>query len=139
MILGSVFIPEYVSKYKKDNVKSKHFEVRRDRMALVLENSKPLYFFEVIKDSERQVHVLYEDASLYVFNKETGLVITVILPSRKTMAKYFAAANDYASEHRFTQRCAKIHEKFVKNSHELSHEEVQELRKIKIKHLKMKG
>ena len=141
MILGQVYMDNYVELYSKENEKSKHFDVRKDRLELVIQEARPLFFFEVIKQGKRQVHVLYEDASLYIYNKESGLVITVILPSRKVLLKYFTAANDYPSEYPSTQRCAKIHEKFIKKGRELNHYQIKELRKKKQIHLgsKFKG
>lgn len=136
MILGYVDNQEYRDKYQKTNPRSKHMDLRKDRMALVLDNAKPLFFYEVIKDEERQVHVLFEDATLFVFNKETGLIITIILLSRKRMALYFAAADDYASEHPHTQRCAKVHDKFIKRHYELTGAELKKVKAMKVNHLK---
>lgn len=138
VILGPVFKEEYEVLYNRKNEKTKHFDIRRDRLGLVLENAKPLFYFEVLRESGRQVHVLYEDAVLLVFNKETCKIITVILPSRRTLYKYFRAVNDYPSEHPYTQRCAKIHEKNIKKWEELSPEEVLDLRALKMRHLRMK-
>lgn len=137
MILGEVVSKEYREKYTKENTKSKHLDIRKDRLAIVIEDAKPLFYYEVLKEEERQVHVLYEDATLFVFNKETGLIITIIILSRKRMAMYFRAAHDYSSEHPYTQRCAKLHELHIKRHYELNKTEIKNLRDMKMKHLRM--
>lgn len=136
MILGSILDPTYISRFTKENKKSKHFNVRRDRQEVVIPEAKPLFFFEVIKNEERQVHVLYEDATLYIFNKETGLIITLILPNRRLMEKYLRSADEYPSSYPGTQMCAKFHEKYIKKHREITQVQTKEIRKKKRIHMK---
>lgn len=94
IILGTLLNDE-VSKYSLSN-KSKHMEERVYRENLISELAKPLIFFDVYrrKDNSRQVHCLLSDSSVIVFNKSSGLVITILILERRKLDKYIKSIDD---------------------------------------------
>lgn len=135
MILGIVDNEEYRMKYTKENERSNHVSEREDRIELSLDDVKPLFYYEVLRleDSTRQVHCLYEDATLVIHNKDDGKIITVMLLGRKKLKEYMRAAGEYESEYPLTQRCAKQHERlYSKESKEITDRTLKDIKKRKI-------
>lgn len=139
MILGTVENEEYKKKYTRENEKSKHMSEREDRLDLSLNNARPLFYYEVLimKDNSRQVHCLYEDATLIVHDKNDGKIITIMLLGRKKLAEYMRVAEEYVSEYPATQRCARQHERlYGKKSEKITEETLRDIKKRKINYMK---
>lgn len=135
VILGYVEDPSYFEKYNRESNKSLHMKKRVKRLMLSLESAKPLNYYEVYRkeDNERQVHCLYEDSSLVVFNKETGLIVTIILLERDKLEEYLVMNNETAQDYPRTLRCSKIHEKFNKIKGHIADELIIEYKDKKLK------
>lgn len=100
-ILGLMTNKLSQDKYSINNEMSEHLLVNRaNRVKLVDWDSKPLYYFEVFKhkSNSRQIHLLLEDATLVVFNRDTYKIITVILLTPSRMKFYM----NYIEEHNLT-------------------------------------
>lgn len=100
-ILGLMTNKLSQDKYSINNEMSEHLLVNRaNRVKLVDWDSKPLYYFEVFKhkSNSRQIHLLLEDATLVIFNRDTYKIITVILLTPSRMKFYM----NYIEEHNLT-------------------------------------
>lgn len=112
VILGVIDNDEYRLKFRKSNNKSKHMDVRVERLELSLDSVSPVYYYEIFrrKDNSRQVHCLYEDATLIIFNKKSGKIITIILLNRKELESYLKTTDETLADYPTMRRCAKVHE-----------------------------
>lgn len=138
VILGVIDNSEYRLKYTKENNKSKHMDVRKERLELTLENASPVYYYEVFRseDNCRQVHCLYEDASLIIFNKDSGSIITIILLNRKELKGYLKTTKEVLANYPIMRRCAKIHERLVNGSAKnISIEDLASMKRKKLKYM----
>lgn len=138
VILGVIDNDEYRRKYTKSNVKSKHVNNREDRIELSVDNANPVYYYEVLrkKDNVRQVHCLYEDSTLIVFNKEDGKIITVMLLGRNKLEQYLKIAEDNLSNQPVMNRCAKLHDKLIiKKSNEITEDILNNIVNRKTKYI----
>lgn len=112
-VLGLVHKSE-IKDFSIDNAHSKHIDKRKGRYSLILEDAKPLYFFETfrITDCSRQVHCLLEDATLLVFNKETKVLITIIIPDEDLLDLYLESADGIGNNTQSNlYKCAKLNVK----------------------------
>lgn len=112
-VLGLVHKSE-TKDFSIDNAHSKHIDKRKGRYNLILEDAKPLYFFETfrITDCSRQVHCLLEDATLLVFNKETKVLITIIIPDEDLLDLYLESADEIETNTESSlYKCAKLNVK----------------------------
>lgn len=138
LILGVIDNEEYRKKYTKENRKSKHLTDREKRIELSLDNAMPVHYYEILrkKDSVRQVHCLYEDSTLIVFNKTDGKIITIMLLGRAKLTEYLAVANETLSDRIVMQRCAKVHERLTsKKSGEITDDILKEIKQKKVRYM----
>lgn len=137
IILGIIDNDEYRQKYTKNNERSKHLSDREERINLSIENAEPVYFYEVFRkrDNIRQVHCLYADSTLIIFNKKDGMIITVILLGRNKLEEYLKIAGDILSDQLSMQRCAKLHDRLLKNNGELTEDMIENVIERKIKYI----
>lgn len=110
IILGLLDCKEGVEKYNLKS-QSKHFLERENRFSLVSSLAKPLYFYEVSKNNSRQIHCLYDDASLIVYNKKTMKAITIILLNTNGVKKYLSRNDENIYDFVPLKLCAKLHGK----------------------------
>lgn len=112
-VLGLVHKSE-IKDFSIDNAHSKHIDKRKGRYNLILEDAKPLYYFETFRvtDYSRQVHCLLEDATLLIFNKETKMLITVIIPDEDLLDVYLEASDGVGENVQSNlYKCAKLNVK----------------------------
>ena len=141
VILGLMTDKEHQKFYGVDNEKSKHLiEERANRSKLVIWDSKPLYYFEVFRSesTKRQVHVLLEDATLLIFNRETSELITVILLNPEKLdfyMDYIDYGRSSIKSERKLSKCAKLNKKsnFRKTSGEIKISEEKLNKYLKLK------
>lgn len=131
IILGTV---EMNDKYNRNNDESKHAKARKQRMQISLENARPLFHFVAIKDNQRQIHCLYEDSTLIVFN-ESGKIITIILLGQKRLKQYIKRTEFSLEDFPGTLKCAKIHDELVSNNGKIKDESILEIRNKKSKYI----
>lgn len=139
VILGIIDNDEYRLEFTKDNAKSKHMGVRKDRLELSLDSAGILYYYEVyrVRDNCRQVHCLYEDATLIIFNKRTKKIITIMLLNRKELASYLEVTEETLSEHPILRRCAKVHERIPDGDiSKLAKEDSEDIKTKKLKYMR---
>ena len=112
-VLGLVHRSE-VKDFSIDNMHSKHIDKRKGRYNLILEDAKPLYYFETFRvtDYSRQVHCLLEDATLLIFNKETKMLITIIIPDEDLLNLYLNSTDGIGKNTELSlYKCAKLNVK----------------------------
>ena len=119
--------------FKKSNKKSEHLNSREQRLRLSIDTASLIHHYEVYnkKDNVRQVHSLYNDGTLFIYNIKTGLIITVILLKRNELAKYLSFTGENFNDYPVAHKCAKLHEQMTKNETEINLDNTRE-RKIKI-------
>lgn len=137
IILGVVNNKEYRNKYNKKNERSKHFEDRACRVDLSLENSEPLYYYEVFrkKEGSNQVHCLYKDSALFVFNKKSAKIVTVILLTKNKLEVYLKASRETLVDYPGMLKCSKLHEKIKGEENNLTEIEILDIKERKLKYI----
>ena len=131
IILGTVKMND---KYNRANEKSQHVKERKHRLQMSLESAKPLFHFAVIENNQRQIHVLYEDATLIVFN-ELGKIITVMLLGQKRLNQYIMKTEYTSNDLPGLYKCAKIHDKLISKNERMEEESIVEIREKKLKYI----
>lgn len=131
IILGTVKMND---KYNRLNEKSQHVKERKHRLQMSLESAKPLFHFAVIENNKRQIHALYEDATLIVFN-ELGKIITVMLLGQKRLNQYIMKTEYTSNDFPGLYKCAKIHDKLISKNERMKEESIVEIREKKLKYI----
>lgn len=138
IILGIIDNDEYKEKYKRNNEQCRHMNIRTERIKLSLENAQPVFYYEVFRTKEnlRQVHCLYEDSTLIIFNKENCKVITIILLGTEKLEEYLLVANESSSLKKSLHRCSKLHDKLTDGFlSKLTEEELRNIVEKKTKYM----
>lgn len=100
-------------RFKRSNKRSKHLNSREQRVKLSIDNSAPIHHYEVFRrgGGDRQIHALYNDATLFIYNKTTGLIVTLILLERDELSEYLSHTGENFNDYPATHKCAKLHER----------------------------
>ena len=108
------------SGYFKENERTEHLKKRKSRTDLVVEESNLVSCFLVLREEDKviQVHCLYEDASLFVFNKDTKRIITVMLLSEEEVQEYLKFTDVTLQESPTLMKCAKLNRENYKRDSE---------------------
>lgn len=139
IILGELEYNDFSERYNKDSKRSKHYHNRKHRIALCSKRAGPLYYFEVYReiDNKFQIHCIYEDASLLIFNKEEEMLITLILLNVEQVKYYLEKIGEDINEHMQLIKSAQLNKKLPRNIRSLSQEEIHEIVKKKDKYIAM--
>lgn len=111
------------SGYFRENERTEHLKKRKSRTDLVIEESRLISCFLVLREEDKviQVHCLYEDASLFVFNKETKRIITVMLLSEEEVEEYLKFTEMNIQDNPVLMKCAKLNrENYKRDSEDIS-------------------
>lgn len=138
IILGELEYNDCVDVYNKDSRRSKHFNYRNHRIALCSERANPLHYFEVYRevDNTFQIHCIYEDASLLVFNKD-GLLITIMLLDLHQVQYYLNRIGINISESNKLRMSAKLNNKLPRNLKSLDDSRINDIAERKDRYMTM--
>lgn len=106
VILGEI---NESSLYSIKNERSNHCKEREDRFSLSVP-SQLVKCYKVLNDGDIQIHYLYEDGSLFVFNERTAKVVTLMLLEGKELRRYLKFSKENPGEYTTLARCCKLHE-----------------------------
>lgn len=96
-------------RYSIHNKRSNHCIEREDRFSLSVQ-SQLLKCYKVLNDNSIQIHYLYEDGSLFVFNEKSTNIVTLILLEGKELRKYLKFSKENPGEYPTLARCCRLHE-----------------------------
>lgn len=140
IILGLASYDRCVNLYNKDSGRTKHFEDRKLKLSLCSPIAEPLHYFEVYREKDKsfQIHCLYEDASLLIFNKKEAKLITIILLNPTQVQYYLKKANDDLQNHKKVSRSARLNKKLPRNLEVLGEEKIKEISRKKNKYMNIR-